>query len=1711
MATTTMITSLCSDAFNSVKKTASALAGKNAYTNATYKLTCNQAGWSDLMALSSELKDLVDRVKSPDFQNRVLRNVVYVGVKWSSQTPTLINIMIEIVQLLDNVFGLIKIDMMELSRKIAEFTQTAIEYLVKCATKVSTRVKATIQTEAQGMEDMLDDWSLTGLAAGVATILGGLMVGVGASSFSDGWKVIKRFSDYGRSISNLERGARSAWTIAESVFTAIHKLFQNILGRKSLTQAQTQFQKSGIDITNYIDQINGFVDPMMSFDEKKRICTLDYMKNLRCTANKVEGLLVNDLVKVSTVARQIIISKIKELRDFLKGNNFRAGDLERAIPFGVCFVGAPGCGKSLGANLLAHKLTEYGVVEGSPYKQGDIYFWMPIKKFMDNYEQQAIVMIDDMACTTDAAGTEAPEHKLLQMFSNGAYYPEMAKLEEKGRAFISEVIIASTNTAYPEYKSLRDGTALHRRRNLLFSQYKIAEDGSQMENWRFKRMHPVRPAPAHDGIMDHTIYTFEEVVAIVVHHLETWRKSKTTNVSQVKINPRFMAALRNREVFSNDETLEQRQIRMSEPIVMEAQNRENEEPLGKPPAIEMDGAHWVDIQMDEEMEDFDWDMEFPQGAGPTEEEQRLAREQWINEDLAEELATYGHPMKLLVIKNYQGFYEYWYVDWNGNWRNFEDAKEFFDLLDTDDEAYGVREFAKEAGADWSVERNHYDYWRIHLDYISRTYLELLEVREVLQTDIQMMEMDEIFDEGDYGPEIYNGVQVVFNDTKDESWYKTYDKGFKFLATKLEDIWYVRTNWMTDIQWDWVEVVCGILAGVVLITGVVKLTKLWKNAGKLMEPEGLNYDGRTALKDVVVHHPESVMYDAKTSLPKANVVFEGMQYDQKQGLNKTLVTLPEGCANSNTRDMLQGRLRTNTYWLVIRGDGKTASSNAVMLRGTDLLFPKHNLIFWEGASNNMELEFELIRDTNIMRESIPLGRVKISAKKDFASVRMSCGKVHSHKSILEWIAPEESLGKRINGFDCATVCIDPDDTRKSVSYHYGRADMARAQVNKNGRYMYIAQGYNSTLIGGKGLCGRLLVDTTSGLDKPIVGMHVSGVANENNSFYYPLSRADLVDFIADEPLDTVPQALEFSEISERFMDFFVETEDETKIKEQSYISCEGYQHCALVSKRLEVKPNYKTNFEPTILHNKVMDNLHVPSPLSIYNQNIDPEIRAQGIEPQELAEGKYNKMTRPFSKNLLDFAKEGLKTLLMPITYHNWEVLDLDTALNGDGGHLKQMDMHTSPGTEYQKLSDGHKGKHAFVRRTELKDEEGNLKPESDQKWEVRDEEHKPTGVGGVRNRGKYLLEDLERIETDMKEGREFFTAASSSMKDETLPIEKVKIAKVRLFMTLAMSITILTRRYFGAFLAATVAYCTQIPLAIGVDAYGPQWTEVYRRMNRWGGRCIAADFKSFDSQADGECMLNAAEAISDIYDKKNGTKDRIGRRVRYGLIYLFIHTYVVCRNVLYRKKQGMPSGVPVTAPLNSCVNLQYLLMCIKSLTNEAGLNFTVNELISKLEFLVYGDDFVVAIHPELEAIVNFKTMRDWLARYDIIITPETKNGEEYEFRTMTNEVTFLKRKWVPEPGDSTKIRAPIELETIAGIINWQRKGHPRVEMMKSLIEENYLQELFHHGREPYEKGLQALNDALEEERRRGRLHPLMTQHYANDYAERHQRWLEQFN
>nr|AMB19799.1 polyprotein [Rhinovirus C] len=97
-----------------------------------------------------------------------------------------------------------------------------------------------------------------------------------------------------------------------------------------------------------------------------------------------------------------------------------------------CLIrGPPGCGKSLITSVIARGLTS----------EAQIYSLPPDPKYFDGYDQQKVVIMDDIGQNPDGKDLSM----FCQMVSTTEYIVPMASVEEKGRSFTSEYILASTN------------------------------------------------------------------------------------------------------------------------------------------------------------------------------------------------------------------------------------------------------------------------------------------------------------------------------------------------------------------------------------------------------------------------------------------------------------------------------------------------------------------------------------------------------------------------------------------------------------------------------------------------------------------------------------------------------------------------------------------------------------------------------------------------------------------------------------------------------------------------------------------------------------------------------------------------------------------------------------------------------------------------------------------------------------------------------------------------------------------------------------------------------------------------------------------------------------------------------------------------------------------------------------------------------------------
>lgn len=268
----------------------------------------------------------------------------------------------------------------------------------------------------------------------------------------------------------------------------------------------------------------------------------------------------------------------------------------------------------------------------------------------------------------------------------------------------------------------------------------------------------------------------------------------------------------------------------------------------------------------------------------------------------------------------------------------------------------------------------------------------------------------------------------------------------------------------------------------------------------------------------------------------------------------------------------------------------------------------------------------------------------------------------------------------------------------------------------------------------------------------------------------------------------------------------------------------------------------------------------------------------------------------------------------------------------------------------------------------------------------------------------------------------------SQLKDETLKLEKIYAAKTRTFEVFPGPMALIFRKYFGAFIAANQKVCTEKPISVGINAHSIQWQQLYNRLNRFGGDVIAGDYKAWDKRLSAQAIWRAVQVINTWYGDSAENQ-----KVRELLGYLMIHAYMLLGNEVYEKDQGLPSGVPVTGPLNSVANALYLFSAILTILEEDGVQMTDKEIIEGVEMALYGDDHVVALNAKLRKHVTFKRVQAFFANIGVVYTDAQKTDRsEFEFEKLT-DITYLKRKFAPQNGF---VFAPLDKDSVEDQLNW---------------------------------------------------------------------------
>nr|QDY92329.1 polyprotein [Sharp-tailed sandpiper Picornavirus B-like] len=168
---------------------------------------------------------------------------------------------------------------------------------------------------------------------------------------------------------------------------------------------------------------------------------IDLAQNLVLLRDKLERTDPN------SQALRYIAPTMTSVQKFLANTKHR-----KCEPIGVVFHGTPGCGKSLATQMLGKNM--------SKYYGGDIpYSLPPDPKYFDNYTCQPVVIMDDLGQNPDGEDMKM----FCQMISSTDYITPQADNPDKGRPFLSRLVLASTNCDKLRPPTISHPTALERR------------------------------------------------------------------------------------------------------------------------------------------------------------------------------------------------------------------------------------------------------------------------------------------------------------------------------------------------------------------------------------------------------------------------------------------------------------------------------------------------------------------------------------------------------------------------------------------------------------------------------------------------------------------------------------------------------------------------------------------------------------------------------------------------------------------------------------------------------------------------------------------------------------------------------------------------------------------------------------------------------------------------------------------------------------------------------------------------------------------------------------------------------------------------------------------------------------------------------------------------------------------------------------------------
>ncbi|UHM27687.1 MAG: capsid protein [Fushun diaea subdola dicistro-like virus 2] len=734
-----------------------------------------------------------------------------------------------------------------------------------------------------------------------------------------------------------------------------------------------------------------------------------------------------------------------------------------------------------------------------------------------------------------------------------------------------------------------------------------------------------------------------------------------------------------------------------------------------------------------------------------------------------------------------------------------------------------------------------------------------------------------------------------------------------------------------------------------------------------------------------------------------VPHKGGAYEKETlGLKTTKVFAHTGADRLET--LIDRRVAPATYRIRGVQSGVVFTMNAVAVGGRRIALPKH---FW-----NVVEEFQLFHSGAWVSFDKRGLDHHVFENKDIVIAELPV-QFHLHKDLTKHFVSEADL-RHLQRFDGHLVC-----QREAGSYSVLECKGIQAidkveYIDDHNDILYKSRScWKYPISVGAGTCGSLLVTNNNKVSGQILGFHVAG----DGTFGWSqlITREMLEPFVGEGRLGTPLPAV---------------TEFETSMKPEGHFGLVGR-----VAPGRGVHQTAKSTIIPTAIHGDITAPVTQPSVL----HSKDPRL-SKPTNVMRKAFEKYGQAPIDFDPQHVQMVFEDLEAEIDTWTIQRLpQVLTKEEAVLGCPEYegFDRLPMNTSPGWPWCLTRPaGELGKQYLFDAVT-----GKIKSQE-------------------------LQRALDQRETMAKRGERVESVWTCCLKDERRPHEKIASGSTRMFSIPPVDLSLLTRMYTLDFSIAIKDNRHTSFTQVGIDPQSLEWTHLRQRMDAFSPHIVAGDFTRFDGTLPPQITKKFYEHCDSFY-RKRGWWCPEDEKVRMILCDEAIHSVHIVNRDIIINHTGNESGDPNTVNKNSFANYYYLALSFLGLAAKHDPSM-LNMAAFRQQVLpfVYGDDNALPIKPTVLDWYNQETIAEFLLKYGIVYTNESKTGIT-KFSNI-NDIAFLKNKfgWHEE---FTDIAVPLmSANTIHELLNWTREAPDQQELLKDNINDA-LRFAYFYGRKFFEE------------------------------------------